>query len=85
MVSNHMFQVKCVVNAGPNREGFRHMLKTFELEQGYKKASGVWADQARNPNLHPVSTKHARETHKGKKKSEENSRIIWRHFRRPKM
>lgn len=85
MVSNHMFQVKRVVSAGPNRDGLRHTLKTSELGTGVTKRPRVWADQTRDPNLHPVSMKCARETHKGKKKSEENSRIVWRHFRKPKM
>lgn len=41
------FQVKCVVNAGPNREEFRHMLKTSELGQGLQKDlwSLGWPDQ----------------------------------------
>lgn len=65
--SNHTFQDKSVVNTHPNREGCRHMLKSSELGQGWQKAlwSLDWPDQ--ESNLHPVSTKRARETHKGKK------------------
>lgn len=85
MVSNHMFQVKYVVNAGPNREGFRHMLKTSELGQGLQKGlwSLGWPDQ--ESRLAPSCYQMCQEDPQGNKKSEENSRIIWRHFRRPKI
>lgn len=72
--SNHTFQDKSVVNTHPNREGCRHMLKSSELGQGWQKAlwSLDWPDQ--ESNLHPVSTKCARETHKGKKNWKETAR-----------
>lgn len=34
-------------------------LKPLNWCRGFKKASGVWADQSKNPDLHPISTKRA--------------------------
>lgn len=79
------FRLSMWLMLAPTGRDLDTCLKPLNWGRGYKKASGVWADQTRNPDLHPVATKCARKTHKGKKKSEENSRIIWRHFRRPKM
>lgn len=66
IVSNHIFHVKCVINAGPNRD-LDTRLKPLSWDRGYKKASGVSADQTKYPNLHPASTKRARETQRRRK------------------
>lgn len=85
MASNHMFQVKRVASVHPNREGCRHMLKTSELGQGWQKGlcNVDWPDQ--ESNLHPIFTKCARGTQKGKKKLEGKSKMIWRHPGRPEI
>lgn len=62
------FRLSVCLMLTPTGRDLDTCLKPLSWGRGYKKASGVLADQTKYPNLHPVSTKRARET-KGEEKA----------------
>lgn len=62
------FRLSVCLMLTPTGRDLDTCLKPLSWGRGYKKDSGVLADQTKYPNLHPVSTKRARET-KGEEKA----------------